>query len=112
MAATTRPARNRRIGRLPDSIIPIRAAAARAAAPTAVIRAADAGSADAADRLHALGEAGVVAAHGAARGAAAVLRAPWVVVGGLRVAGRRDEQGGGDEAGLQWSHGGLLRPIP
>src|SRR5262249_10935813 len=73
-----------------------------------VIRTLDAVSADAAHGPHALAEAAVVAAQGAARAVVvAVLRAPRVVVGGLGVGGGGGEQGGGgDEAGLKGSSHG------
>src|SRR5690242_479114 len=95
--------------RRPLSIIAIGAPRAVAAARTVpVIGAADARAADAADRLHALPVAAVVATHGAAGSPAAVDGAPRVVIGGLRVAragGRK--QGRDDEGRVDRSHGSI-----
>src|ERR1700722_5681442 len=68
-----------------------------------IIGAAHAIAADAAERVHALLEARVVAARGAA--GAGIHGAPRIVIGGLRMAdGRGGKNGGGDDGGLEQAH--------
>src|ERR1700722_996373 len=68
-----------------------------------IIGAAHAIAADAAQRVHALLEARVVAARGAA--GAGIDGAPRIVICGLRMAhGRGGKNGGGDDGGLEQAH--------